>query len=223
MFTPNTINFLVENKMNNSKIWFTDHKDEFNEFVIQPLAQLVSSLTPTIHQIDSKIDCTPKVGKCISRIYRDTRFSKDKSLYRDVMWIVFMQEKKLYNGNCGFFFELSPNGFRYGCGYYQAPIQVMDNMRKLIDKKDISFDKAQQCYEQLNKEFHIYGELYKKTKYKGKDEIIRHWYDRRDIGFIRESTDVEFLFSNKLLKQLSTDFMKLKDIYDFLYKAEKSK
>ena len=84
-----TLNFLAQNKFNNSREWFRAHKPEYQEYVLAPMAELVNLLAPTIQKIDPLIITEPKVGKAISRIYRDTRFSRDKSLYREVMWIVF--------------------------------------------------------------------------------------------------------------------------------------
>ena len=103
MFTTKTLDFLFENRVNNSKEWFDDHRFSYNEFVVKPLAGLVEELTPTMLKIDSSFIVEPKIDRTISRIRRDTRFSHDKSIYRDVQWISFMRNKKLYFGYPGFF------------------------------------------------------------------------------------------------------------------------
>lgn len=76
MFSEKTIEFLKLNKLNNSKEWFNDHKDEYEEYVLLPLKELVYSLTSFMQSVDPLIICDASVNKTISRIYRDIRFSK---------------------------------------------------------------------------------------------------------------------------------------------------
>lgn len=137
-----TLDFLVENRLQNSRDWFHEHKSIYQEVVLAPLTELVEKLAPVMWEIDPLLITTPKVCKTISRIYRDTRYTKDKSLYREVMWIAFTRDKKQYDSPCGFVMEFSPNGFRYGCGYWQAPPDVMGALRELILKSDPAFRAA---------------------------------------------------------------------------------
>lgn len=222
MFTEETINFLVENRLQNSKTWFEEHRADYRQYVLNPLIELVIALAPTMLSIDDKLICEPKVDKAISRIYRDTRFSKDKSRYRDVMWCGFMRNKKLYKGLPGFFFEFSPNGFRYGCGYYIAGTDSMESMRELVLENDPDFKKALFTY---NKQdiFGMEGECYKKSKHPAEPENIRDWLDRKNICFIHDSTDSTLLFSDKLADRLAADYKILQPIYKFLLKAEARK
>ena len=113
-----TLDFLFENKLNNSKEWYHAHKKEYTELVLRPLAELVVKLKPTMLELDPDLIVEPRVTRSISRIYRDTRFSKDKSLYRDNMWLIFIRDKKLYEGPPGFYVDISPRGLSYGMGYY---------------------------------------------------------------------------------------------------------
>lgn len=72
-FTEETLEFLVMNKLSDSREWFHAHHDEYERLVVEPLAELVCALTPAMAEIDPNIICVPKVGKTISRIWRDTR------------------------------------------------------------------------------------------------------------------------------------------------------
>ncbi len=217
--TQKTLDFLFENRMQNSKTWFEEHKPQFNEYVISPLAELTTKLAPTMRALDEKLICEPKVGKCISRIYRDVRFSKDKSLYRDVMWIVFIRDKKLNSGLPGFFLEVSPTSFCYGCGYYSAEKNSMEKIRSLILAEDSDFTKALSAYENQSV-FSVDGDMYKKSKYPDKADKLKSWLDRKSICFINRSTDFNRLFSEDFADSLASDFMLLEPIYKFLLKAE---
>ena len=78
-----TLEFLWENRIKNNRDWYMEHKKEFQEFVLQPMIELVEKLEKPLHKIDPLLIIVPKVGKSISRVNRDIRFSKDKTLYRD--------------------------------------------------------------------------------------------------------------------------------------------
>ena len=115
-FSQKTLDFLFENRVHDSRTWFHEHHDVYEQTVLGPARELVDALTPAMHSIDRQLICDGRIGRCISRINRDTRFSKNKELYRDVVWLVFMREKHA-NYPC-FYFELSPRGCNWGCGWY---------------------------------------------------------------------------------------------------------
>lgn len=80
--------------VNNSKSWFEDNKHMYSECVLKPAQSLVSELSDFMLAIDPYLETAPTVGKTISRIYRDTRFSKDKSPFRTNIWITLKRPKK---------------------------------------------------------------------------------------------------------------------------------
>ena len=92
--SPEALEFLIENAMRNDREWFQVNKERFRQLVIAPLEELVSRLAPAMLELDGQLVVEPRVGRTISRVYRDTRFSKDKSLYRSAMWIVFQRDKR---------------------------------------------------------------------------------------------------------------------------------
>ena len=89
-FTPDAIEFLREiRNNNNNKPWFEANKPRYQDSLLKPFQALVNDLGGLMFAIDPHLITTPAVGKTISRIYRDIRFSKDKSLYRYNMWLAF--------------------------------------------------------------------------------------------------------------------------------------
>ncbi|MCR4616418.1 MAG: DUF2461 domain-containing protein [Clostridiales bacterium] len=218
--TPKSLDFLFENRIRNSKQWYDDHKDDYIKYVRQPLEELVIWLTPAMMDIDERMICEPKVGKSIARIRRDTRFSKDKSLYRDHIWISFMREKKLYNGLPAFFFEISPGGFSYGCGYYQASSESMTNMRELILSGDKDFKAALKAFKDQDV-FELIGDTYKKDHYPDSSADARNWLNRKNICLFHDSKDFDLLFSDRLCDKLSHDFSLIGPVYKFMMKIYK--
>ena len=112
-----------------------------------PLLALSAALGPAMLEIDSQLVTEPR--RTISRLRRDTRYTKDKSLYRDVIWCVFLRDKKRYSSMPGFVFECSPRMWRYGMGYWQTSPATMDCARELICEGHPAFLRALACYESL--------------------------------------------------------------------------
>lgn len=217
--SQHSLDFLTENRFEDSLDWFHAHKREYEALVLAPLAELVEELAPVMRGIDSRLIVEPRVDRCISRIYRDTRFSKDKFRYRDVMWIVFLRDKKLYYGPPTFFFEFSPRGFRYGCGWYQAQPKTMEMLRGMIVENAAPFRKARKAVENQTL-FGMEGEAYKRSRFPGQPPALRAWLDRKNLCFIHNSTDFEVLFSPELGTTLAEGFGLLAPVYHFFRAAE---
>lgn len=218
-FSEKSLSFLFENRVVDNKAWFLEHRADYEAYVLEPLRELVTALTPAILQIDPYLICEPKIGRSISRIYRDTRFSHDKSIFRDVMWCVFIREKKLYDGLPGFFFEFSPRGFRYGCGYYQTSVDSMNAIRDLILNDEKPYKAALKAY-RAQSVFRMENTKYKRSRFPTQSEEKRDWLDQRSLGFITESNDLDLLFSDTLAEKLAEDFRLLVPIYAFMMAAE---
>jgi len=218
-FSQKTLDFLLTNRLMDSKAWFQDHRGEYEEFVLTPLRQLVIDLSPTIAAIDPLLICEPKVSRSISRIFRDTRFSRDKSIFREVMWCSFMRDRRMFHGLPGFYFEINPAGYSYGCGYYQAAPEAMEAMRDLIRAGDRSYRAARRACEKQDV-FQLLDTRYKRTRHPDAEERDRLWLDQRSICLAAEGCDLALLFSPTLHETLASDFMKLLPVYRFLQKAE---
>lgn len=216
-FTGEALRFLFENKFNNSKDWYDNHKNEYKKYVYEPFVELIKELAPTMVEIDSKLITIP--SKLISRVRRDTRFSNDKSLYRDNAWLIFLRDKSLMSTSPCYWFEINQKGSSYGVGYYGAETGSMANMRQMIINRHPKFINALQCYES-QKEFVIGGEMYKKSKFPDQPENLKLWLDRKNIYFECSQNDYKTAFSNELPDVLKRGYKMLKPIYDFISSIE---
>ncbi|MHB8062813.1 MAG: DUF2461 family protein, partial [Ruminiclostridium sp.] len=93
-FQFQTLDFLSNLVLNNNKTWFDENKDNYQQYILDPLGRLVQDLSRPMLEIDPLFEVTPSVNKTISRIYRDTRFSKNKNPYKDSVWITFKRPGK---------------------------------------------------------------------------------------------------------------------------------
>lgn len=209
--TENALKFLDENARRNDRNWFSEHKEQYRNFIETSMMELAEALGPTILAIDPMLDTEPR--RTLSRIRRDTRFSHDKSLFRNSVWIAFRKEKGL--SHPVFFFEFSPDFHRYGCGYYATPPRVMDCIRQRILANDPGFQRARAALAELP-QIAMDGALYKRPRYAGYPPDLRAWLERRSVTAMHTSTDRSLLFADTLAASLTHTFSRLAPVYHFL-------
>ena len=220
LFSEKTIDFLIENKLRNDRVWFEEHRDLYDQHVIAPLVSLVQAPEPVMMGIDNKLICSPKIGGSISRIWRDARRpSKDKTIFRDMMWCMFIRQKNM--GLPEYFFLISPKEFLYGCGYYAASTATMESIRKLITSGSSEFKAALSAFENQDI-FQIEGDFYKRSRFPDMPENLRSWMDRKTLSFVHRSNDFQLLSSEQLSDAVAEGFKMLAPIYDFFIKAEEN-
>lgn len=219
MITQKTIDLLVENRLNDSKAWYEEHKQEIRKYVLEPFFNLIESLAPDMLKIDPEIVTEPKVGKTLSRIHRDTRFSRDKSRYRDSIWLYFNRDKNLYPGYPGFFFELKPIYAWWGCGFYLAGSALAASCRKMILDRDPIFMEAKKAMDSQDTFVLHDDDRYRRTRFPNEPEEYRDWLDRRSIYLTHTEEDITNVFTADLADRLRADFRKLVPLYRFLSTA----
>ena len=89
-FTPELFQFLKQLKRNNRREWFLKNKDRYEEVVKQPCLRFITDFGLRLPSISTWIVANPKPnGGSLMRIYRDTRFSPDKTPYKTNVGVSF--------------------------------------------------------------------------------------------------------------------------------------
>jgi len=219
LFTQETLDFLAENCFMGSREWFNAHKKDYISHVKEPLTDFCLRLGPDAAEIDPLLVTDPKTAT--SRIFRDMRFARGGSPYRDVQWVSFRREREAYSGWPEFFFVFSPREFFYGTGYYSASAGAMETVRELIKSGDPAFRKAQAALE-AHPEIQIGGDLYKRSRHMEYTEPLRAWLDRKNLRFTVQPGDVTELFAEDLAEKVSAAWRAMAPVYEFLMRAEKA-
>ena len=214
-FSPKTLDFLFENRLHDSRDWFLEHRGDYQRLVLEPLQELAAALAPGMLELDDQLTTDPRVDRTICRIRRDTRFSHDKSLYRDNMWIIFKRGRMHGTQAPGLYFEINGRGFEYGCGFYDASASYMERLRRMALQGAGGFPSAKRAYERQGI-YRMEGTCYKRPHYPQQPPALREWLERRNISFVAESGDFDLLFSDRLADKLTGDFRLLRPIYRFL-------
>lgn len=213
--TPAALWLLAENRFQNSKEFYESKKPAIKEQVIIPMQQICAALADTMAKIDGKISVIP--SRMVSRIRRDTRFTKDKTLYREHVWATFMRSKKEFPCAPCFWFEITPQGYTFGVGHYATTPQLMQAYRAAILADPAGFRKAVRRAEKAG--FAFGGESYKKDRPGDVPEDLRAYYNRKDAFVCRENPNLPPLADAGIIDELRAGFQELTPLYRFLLKV----
>jgi len=212
-FTQETFNFFAGLKENNYKPWFEEQRQVYEKEVQQPLKALVLAMTPAMYSIDSQMDF--RSNKIISRIYRDIRFSKDKSPYKTNMWITFQRIIPDWEGFPGFYMEITSDSYQYGMGLYMAKKNVMDEYRAKIEYEPEQF---RQMTEDLiaKHRFVLGGDEYKRPINNSLPDYFQTWVQRKSIYLYKVCPIGKELFDEGFAQHLAKEFTLLQPLYEFM-------
>ncbi|KFK92717.1 MULTISPECIES: DUF2461 domain-containing protein [unclassified Serratia (in: enterobacteria)] len=219
-FSQQGLNFLQQVRIENDKEWFEANRDVYDRELLTPFRALVEALSQAMLAIDPYFETRPAIGKTLSRIHRDTRFSHDKSRYRSRMWLTFKRPSKDWKDAPVYFFELGPDMLRYGLGYYSANKPTMDLFRHTLRQRPQPFLAVSAC---CRAPFELVGESYKRPLVKEQAPEIATWYNRKSFAVMVTDNQVEKLFSAELVSLLTQGFLQLEPLYHWLMQVEAMK
>jgi uncharacterized protein (TIGR02453 family) len=135
IFRPELFRFLRELGRNNNKPWFTANKARYESAVQEPAVRFVSEVGPRLARISPHVtfDARP-FGGSIHRIYRDTRFSRDKSPYKTRVGILFGHDRAGTTGGPlpGFYAHLAPGESMVAAGMWRPDGPALRKIREAI-------------------------------------------------------------------------------------------
>jgi len=129
-FPREGIAFLRDLKENNDRDWFTPRLDEYKDSVRAPMLELVQAVHLAMLKFAPAYVGEP--AKCLYRIYRDTRFSKDKTPYKTHAAAAFWRSNMEKNEGAGYYFAISPEEVAIGGGMYMPLPPVLLTTRQRI-------------------------------------------------------------------------------------------
>ncbi len=129
MISPNVLQFLEFLKKNNNREWFRANKPLYEEAKVE-VESFVNQLIPAVRKFDNEIGIlSPK--DCMFRIYRDVRFSKDKSPYK-INFGGFITKGGRRAGNAGYYLHIEPQNSFLGGGIYMPAGASLKAIRQEI-------------------------------------------------------------------------------------------
>ena len=208
---PSNLEFLKQLKKNNNRDWFAVHKEKY----LQELSQVEAFADVLLIEMNKHDTLeTPSGKKSLHRIYRDTRFSKDKTPYKTSWSGSFTRATKKRRG--GYYFHIEPGNTIIAGGFWNPEPKDLKRIRD-----EFSHDASVLRKILKNKSFiNAFGELkgeQVKTSPKGFSvdnsaiDLIRY----KQFLLVRNFTDKEVL-SDTFLKQANETFKLMRPFFDYM-------
>ena len=127
--------FLRQLQKNNNREWFNANKQRYEDSIRTPALSLIEHIGPEIAEKLSPhfVAIPKKVGGSLMRVYRDTRFAKDKTPYKTNIGIQFRHELGKDVHAPGFYLHIEPGNCFIGTGIWRPESLFLNKIREFID------------------------------------------------------------------------------------------
>ena len=146
LFSTATLTFLRGLKRHNDRTWFEAHRPEYEAVVQQPMRHLIEEMDVRLARLAPEIVGDPK--RSMFRIYRDIRFSADKSPYKTQASCWFYHRdgsravgREAAGGGAGFYFQIAPGDSFLGGGMWMPAREALGALREAIAEDSKRFTK----------------------------------------------------------------------------------
>ena len=203
-FDDTTVDFLWGIRLNNERPWFESHKQDYLDHLYRPMKELGDEL---YDHVAPQLKGEPLMCK-VSRIYRDARRLYGRGPYKDHLWISIQKPAGAWDEAPCFWFELSPDGWSYGMGFYSVKPATMARLRRQLAERPEEMETLMRRLRRQG-EFTLSGETYKKPRAQAPSELLAPWYVLKGFSLSHDEALTEELFSRDILAQVAAG-------YDFL-------
>jgi uncharacterized protein (TIGR02453 family) len=132
-FSKDLFEFLSDLRRNNDREWFKANKSRYEQAVHEPALEFISDFAPLLNEISPHFRADPRPsGGSLFRIYRDVRFSKDKSPYKTMAGINFRHELAKDAHAPGYYLHLEPGESFAGVGIWRPDTATLTKIRAAI-------------------------------------------------------------------------------------------
>jgi len=228
-FSPATFRFLRSLARNNNRDWFAAHKEQYEEHVRAPALRLITDLGEPLRSISPQIIASARpVGGSLFRIYRDTRFSGDKTPYKTHVGMSFYHAatKAVARGDGGtaslgrldapvLYLHLEPGSCFLGGGIWHPQPDTLKRLRDFMIDNPVSWKKATRA-KSFKRHFSLGGDALTRPPrgYSPTHELIED-LRRKDIVTHSELADRDLMRSD-LVVLLMRRYRPMRPLLDWL-------
>jgi uncharacterized protein (TIGR02453 family) len=210
--------FFRELAENNDRDWFQKHKVRYERDVKEPLLQLISDFEPRLKRISPRLLADPRpVGGSLFRIYRDVRFSKDKSPYKTHAGVRFPHEETKNVHAPGYYLHLEPGEVFAAAGIWHPDPMTLGKVRDALVSDPTGWKRA---VAQARKGKCLLGgdSLQKMPRGYDPEHPLAEDLKRKDFVAYSSFTEKEACGKN-FLERFGTAFAGMKPVLGFLSRA----
>lgn len=209
--TGEAVLLLSENRFRDSRDFYEQNKERIKELAVKPMRQIAAIIGEQLLALDPLMNTIP--NKMVSRVRRDTRFTKDLHLYRENLWVMFMRPKQDWPHHPCMWFEFTPRGYSLGVGiFYQTP-KLMELWREAIREHTDEFKAAVEACEAV-------GAVLDCEKYKRPKEDcppgLEKYYNVKSVYFMVSSPELSDLEDEAIITKLKACYSAFSPMYRFM-------
>ncbi len=218
-YPADTLKFLRSLKRNNDREWFNKNKPRYEAAIVTPSMQFIADMSEKLPAISPHFTAIPKkVGGSMMRIYRDTRFAKDKSPYKTNIGIHFRHEVAKDVHAPGFYVHIEPRSVFVGVGIWRPEPKVARLIREAIVEDPTAWKKAIKIKGLTQMTNPRSESLKRPPRGFDPDHPLIEDLKRKDFIFMRDLGE-EHIGSAAFLKETVAMFKKSKPLMKFLCEA----
>ena len=209
-FTDETVDFMWGIRFNNERSWFEAHKEIYLKHLYQPMKDLGEELYGFVREMRPDYGLICKTA----RIYRDARRLHGRGPYKDHLWFCVEQPGEAWTDRPSFWFELTPDGWSYGMGYWVSKPVTMAKLRARIDRDPKTMEELTRRLKEQD-EFSLNTVDYKKLRSSAPSELLEPWYRAKYFSIGHEEKLTEELFGRDIVERLKRGYTFLLPYYDY--------
>lgn len=137
MIQSDTLTFIKDVAKHNNREWFAENKSRY-ETAKEDVLALVAQLIPKLAAVDPEFSVDTQAKKCLMRIYRDVRFSKNKDPYKNNYGISFNTKAKGVP-DPGYYLHIQPGESFFAAGFWMPEAAILKKVREEIDYNTSAF------------------------------------------------------------------------------------
>ena len=214
-FPKDAISFLTELRLNNRQDFYQANLERYEQVLKQPLRALCEETEPVVHLIDPRLDTRP--GSVMSRLRRDTRFTKDKSPFRDHVWLGWRYPGERRSEGFHMYWGFGPDWFGWGCGSYGPDKPLMDALRQTIRRDPDAVRNT--LAPLLNAGYRVSGESFRRMSIPEEvPEDLKGLYAMKYFAAEADAAprDWDCLFSHEAAEQLTCELERMAPILQLM-------
>ena len=208
-YTQETVDFMWGIRFNNEREWFLAHKEDYQKHLLEPTRALGEQVYEGLRGM---LPHEPLLLK-VSRIYRDARRLHGRGPYKDHRWLCVRTGDKDWTGRPTFYFEIAPEYYSYGMGFWQARAELMELFRRDLQEHPDEFGRLVRLFNR-QREFVLTGDSYARSKGEVSD-LLRPWFQKKSLSLSHELPLDEKIFRPELAEEILAGFKTLVPFYKY--------
>ena len=218
-FPKDFFKFFTELKANNNRDWFAANKPRYVDSVVTPMTEFIIAIAPHLKSISRFYRADPKPhGGSMFRIYRDARFSKDKSPYKTHAACHFRHQAGKDAHAPGFYVHIETDGIHFGGGIWAPPSKQLAMIRDFIADNPAAWDKLLKS-KAIKESGGIRGDTLKRPP-RGFEADARHIDDiKRKSFFVMSEADADLALRAEFVDETARAFRSAAKLNHFITDA----